>query len=341
MNCSSLLFTRAMSASEARTPLNNGLSIPLLGLGTFVEGHAVQHFNFAIPISAQSQSEQIKTAVEMALDAGYRHVDTAYLYFNEKVVGMAVRSRLERGDFTRKEIFITSKLWNTFHDPADVRATCLESLSNLGLSYLDLYLMHTPMGFQNIPGEVFPHKDNIILASNVDFIDTWKAMEKLVDEGLVKSIGVSNFNRSQVERLLSVARIKPVVNQVELHPYLAQQEMVKYCQSNGVVVTAHTPLGSPQPNVKEEILREPVIISIAEKNGKTAAQIILRYQVQRNIVVIPKSMNASRIVQNSQIFDFKLDEEEMQRIAALDRNWRRYSFNIFQCNTHPYFPFSE
>uniref|UniRef100_A0A8C4QFN8 alcohol dehydrogenase (NADP(+)) n=1 Tax=Eptatretus burgeri TaxID=7764 RepID=A0A8C4QFN8_EPTBU len=288
-----------MSASEAKIPLNNGLSIPLLGLGTFVEGHAVRHFNIGVHMSEPSQSEQIKTAVEIALDAGYRHVDTASIYFSEKEVGMAVRSRLEREDFTRKEIFITSKLWNTFHDPADVRPACLESLSNLGLSYLDLYLMHTPMGFQNVPGELFPRKNNMILASNVDYIDTWKAMEKLVDEGLVKSIGVSNFNRSQVERLLSVARIKPAINQVELHPYLAQQEMVKYCQSNGIVVTAHTPLGSPQPNFEEQILLDPVIIAIAEKNGKTAAQIILRYQVQKNIVVIPKSLTASRIVQNS------------------------------------------
>uniref|UniRef100_A0A8C4QPY5 Aldo-keto reductase family 1, member B1 (aldose reductase), tandem duplicate 1 n=1 Tax=Eptatretus burgeri TaxID=7764 RepID=A0A8C4QPY5_EPTBU len=229
-----------------------------------------------------SKPNEVQAAVEKALAVGYKHIDGAYMYQNETDVGKGIRSCIDKGIVRREELFIVTKLWNTFHEPAIVQPACRESLTSLGLPYVDLYLMHSPLGFQ-----------------------ARLAMENLVDEGLVKYIGVSNFNISQLERLLSVARIKPLTNQIELHPYFSRDKLVQYCNDKGITVVAYSPFGAPYRPFKKEsndphgLLQDPVVAAIAKKHGKTSAQVLLRYHIQRGIVVIPKSVTPARIVENS------------------------------------------
>ncbi|XP_043939002.1 aldo-keto reductase family 1 member B1-like [Protopterus annectens] len=304
--------------------LYTGAAMPLLGLGTW-----------------QSQPGQVQQAVEVAIDNGYRHIDCAYIYANEKEVGAGIESRIKKGVVKREDLFIVSKLWNHFHDEDEVKPSLMKSLANLNLSCLDLYLIHSPMGTK-MPKD--PSSQEVEF-SDVDYVCTWKAMEKLVDEGLVKAIGVSNFNVSQLERLLSSCRIKPAVNQVELHPYLTQAKLVQYCKSKGIILTAFSPLGSPssplKPAAQKNILEDPVINEIGKKYGKTNAQVLLRYHVQRCVTVIPKSVSPARIIQNAQIFDFSLSENEMETLEGLNKNWRTGSWDFAGLPNHKFYPFKE
>lgn len=225
-----------------------------------------------------------------------------------------------------EDIFVTSKLWNTFHRPDLVEGACRATLKNLGLDYLDLYLIHWPMAYKE-GDALFPTDENGKTAySDVDFVDTWKAMEKLVGLGLTKGVGISNFNSKQVERVLQVAKIKPVVNQIECHPYLAQVKLSPFCAQRGLVVTAYSPLGSPnRPWAKPDdpqLMEDPKIVSIAKKYKKTPAQILIRYQIQRGHVVIPKSVNKARIQSNFEVFDFELTEDDIKLITTFDCNGR-------------------
>lgn len=236
---------------------------------------------------------------------------------------------------------MTSKLWNCFHDPKDVRAALEYTLKQLNLQYLDLYLIHWPIGYQK-SAELFPKgADGQPLHSNIDILDTYRAMEALVDAGLTKSIGVSNFNIQQVDYIAKNARIQPVTNQFEVHPYLLNKDLIEHCRSKNIVVTAYSPLGSPgRPWATADdrvVLKEPKLLSIAEKYNKSPAQILIRYQIEIGNVVIPKSVTKSRIVSNFEVFDFKLTADDIKELESFGYTERVCKMS--QDTHHPDYPF--
>ncbi|CRK87640.1 CLUMA_CG001436, isoform A [Clunio marinus] len=292
-----------MVALAPTTQLNNGKEIPIVGLGTW-----------------NSPPGEVAQAIKDAIDAGYRHIDGAFVYENEHEVGEGVNAKISEGVVKREDLFITSKLWNTFHDPKDVRSGIECTLKQLNLKYLDLYLIHWPISYQK-SDELFP-KDasDKMLHANIDLKDVWKAMEELVDAGLTKSIGVSNFNIKQIDYILANARIKPVANQIEVHPYFLNKDLIQHCRSKNIVVTAYSPLGSPgRPWATPDdrvLMKEPKLLAIAAKYNKTPGQILIRYQVQVGNTVIPKSVTKERIISNFDVFNFKLTDEDIKDLES-------------------------
>lgn len=238
-------------------------------------------------------------------------------------------------------MFVTSKLWNSFHDPKDVRGALEHTLKQLNLQYLDLYLIHWPIAYQKSK-DLFP-KDpqGNIIHSSVDILDTYRAMEALVDAGLTKSIGVSNFNIQQVDYIVANARIQPVTNQIEVHPYLLNKALIAHCRYKNIIVTAYSPLGSPgRPWATPEdrlLLKETKLLAIAEKYNKSPAQILIRYQIQIGNVVIPKSVTKARIINNFDVFNFKLTDEDIKAIESFEYTERVCTMS--QDKDHPGFPF--
>ncbi len=275
--------------------------------------------------------------VREAVRVGYRHLDCACDYGNEPQVGEGLATALQDGLCRRDEMWVTSKLWNTYHEPKYVRAACERSLRDLKLDYLDLYLVHFPIALAYVPFDVrYPPEwfydpqaaQPAMKPINVPYADTWGAMEDLQRAGLVKRIGVCNLNVSLLRDLLSGCSIRPAVHQIELHPYLTQARQVRFCQQEKIAVTAFSPLGAPSylplgmATPEENVLLDPVVTAIAAHHGRTAAQIALRWGVQRGCAVIPKTQTPARLAENLAVFDFALTDTEMAAIDGLDRRRR-------------------
>lgn len=261
--------------------LNNGLSMPQLGYGVF-----------KIP------NDEATSAVTTALNLGYRSIDTAMIYQNERGVGEAIA----KSNLPREELFITTKVWNGDQGYESTLKAFDKSLDELGLDYIDLYLIHWPT----------PKFDK--------YIETYKALEKLYKDGRVKAIGVSNFNLDHLERLLAECEVTPVLNQVECHPYLQQPELREFCEKHDIFLESWGPLHQGGDLLEDEMLKE-----IAMKYDKTSAQVVLRWHLQENSIIIPKSVTPSRMEENLNVFDFELSEEDMNNVRSMNRNERQGS----------------
>ncbi|KAM7534473.1 hypothetical protein Aperf_G00000116930 [Anoplocephala perfoliata] len=307
--------------------LNNGYNIPQFGFGTFA-----------------ASKEEVVDAVKAAFDAGYRHVDCAAAYGNEKEVGQAIAESMKKHGLKREDVFVTSKLWCDKHDPKDVLEACQESVKNFGLGYLDLYLVHWPVSFHFKEGTVPDFGDpNCFVYEYHKLEDTWGAMEKLIPTGLVKSIGISNFNKSQIERVLKSGKIVPAVLQVEVNLHNLNTKLIDFCHSKNIVVEGYSPFGNPGYTKDrtdfEQILKMKPVVEIAKKHNKTPAQVIIRHGLQRNVVVLAKSVTAERIRSNYDVFDFQLSKEEMNQLNKAGRNRRLFEIPGFA--THPEYPYND
>lgn len=261
--------------------LNNGLEMPLIGYGVF-----------RVP-----EGDDLAEAVKTAIAKGYRSIDTAQVYRNEESVGRGIRAAIDEDLVTREELFVTSKVWNDGLSYEETLAAYDSSLEKLGLDYLDLYLVHWP-------------------GIDTNYVDVYKALEKVYQDGRVRSIGVSNFHVHHLEHLLKETSVVPVINQIEFHPHLTQEEVRAFCKEKGIQAEAWSPL------MNGSLLEESLIQQLASKYGKTPAQIVLRYDVQHGVVTIPKTMTPARMTENLTVFDFALTEKEMAQLDALNDGLR-------------------
>ncbi|HFK1462846.1 aldo/keto reductase [Bacillus sp. YAF12_1] len=269
-----------MKNLQSKTVLNNGVEMPWFGLGVF----------------KVEDGPELVEAVKSAIKAGYRSIDTAAIYGNEKAVGEGIRAGIKEAGISREDLFITSKVWNSDQGYETTLAAYEESLKKLELEYLDLYLVHWP-----VEGK---------------YKDTWRALETLYNEKRVRAIGVSNFQIHHLQDVMKEAEIKPMINQVEYHPRLTQKELQAFCKEQGIQMEAWSPL------MQGQLLDNEKLQEIAEKHGKTTAQVILRWDLQNGVITIPKSTKEHRIIANADIFNFELTKEDMEKIDALNQNHR-------------------
>jgi alcohol dehydrogenase (NADP+) len=295
-------MTESSDLRMTRIPLNHGVGqMPALGFGTLIPDAAVTI-----------------TATRDALEAGFRHFDCAERYGNEREVGTALQAGIAAGRTAREDIFVTTKLWNNNHRPERVEPAFEASLDRLGLKYLDLYLIHTPFAFQ--PGEDQDPRDqngNLLYDRDVTLLDTWRAMESLVDHGKCRAIGLSDISLNDLKPLYESARVKPAVVQVESHPYLPETELLQFCKEKGVVFLAFAPLGH---GIKPGLLEDPVISAIAVRVGKTPAQVLLAWAVQRGTALLTTPRTAARAKENFDISRLPEDAlDEINRIQTRQR----------------------
>jgi diketogulonate reductase-like aldo/keto reductase len=261
---------------NSKVLLNNGIEMPVFGLGTYLSGSSIE----------------TQDMVAYALEIGYRHIDTASFYGNENDIGEAIR----KSGIPRDEIFVTTKLWNSDHGYERAKAAFEQSCEDLGLDYVDLYLIHWPV--QGIR------------------MQSWKALEDLLGEGRCRAIGVSNYMIPHLEELLAASSVKPAVNQVEFSPYLFQKELLAYCVSNGIQFESYSPL------TKGRMLDDSRLFEIGHRYSKSPAQILIRWTLQKDVVVIPKSSRKDRIRENAGVFDFKISQDDMIRLDTFHKNLR-------------------
>ncbi len=303
---------------------DDGDELPMIGLGTW-----------------KSAPGEVYDAVKYALDTGYRHLDCASIYGNEAEVGQALADVVEAGVVDRDEVWVTSKLWNDAHRPEHVRPALESTLDDLQLDTLDLYLMHWPVACTR--GTGMPQSpDDFVSLDEVPLAETWAAMEELVDDGLVRHIGVSNFNVPKLRRLMDAADHLPEMNQVELHPYLPQRDLLAFAEEQNLPLTAYSPLGSKDrpDGMKAEdeplLLEDPTINEIADQHDATPGQVLISWALHRDTVVIPKSVTPAHIDENLAAADLSLTEDDMEAIAELGRGRRYVRGEVWAMAGSPY-----
>lgn len=310
--------------------LRDGNSIPAFGLGTWL---GFSKKTLLVGEIITPKEDEVQKAVEWAIDAGYRHIDTAPVYGTEEQVGKAIKKKISQGTIERQDIFVTTKLWNDKHAKDDVVPALKESLKKLDMDYVDLYIIHFPVS-------LFPNGS----ISNVDYMETWQGMIDAQAQGLTKSIGVSNFNLKQLKRLMSLSSTKPAVLQIEINLTLQQPTVLAFCRSQDIKVMGYTPFGSLFYNkAKEDAppprIDDPNLVKIAEKYNKTVTQLTLRYLVELDVIPIPKSVTKSRLEQNFQVFDFTLSQQEKDLLKAFDKNYRTGLLKGWEDS--PFYPFEK
>jgi len=316
---SELKVAPTKASQQAYVTLNNGVQMPLIGHGLW-------------KISKETAADRVYNAIK----AGYRLFDGACDYGNEVQVGQGVARAIKDGLVKREELFLVTKLWNTFHEAERVEPACRKQLEDWGVDYFDLYIMHFPIALEYVdpsvryPPEWFVDGKSTIRQSRATIRETWTAMESLVDQGLVRSLGISNCTCVALLDLLRYARIRPATLQIEHHPYLVQDRLVKYATSEGVQITAYSSFG-PQGYVEMDLkhaietphlFQHPVVAEIAKRHGRTPPQVLLRWATQRGVAVIPKSDTWGMLVENLDCRAFDLTQEELEKISGLDRGLR-------------------
>ena len=343
-----MLFLRSeMSRQIPCVKLLDGRSMPILGLGTYSNPKS-------------GDREKTEQAVYDAICLGYRHIDTAWLYQVEPEVGRGAKRAIDEGIVKREDLFITTKIWATNMRKEAVLKQAKESNEKLGLGYIDLLLVHFPVPLKDNGTGFLPVDENgKFLFDDVDIHEeTWRAMEETVDLGISKSIGVSNYNIRLLKSVLEVARIKPVTNQVESTPYLPQKKLIAFAKEHGVTITAYSPFGGGPRDatfgikkddvplefseVHKNLFKDETLNALASKHNKTVSQILLRFHVERGVIVIPKTVTKSRLEENADIFDFSLSPEDLASIATLENGKRFADLNIIApMADSKYYPFGE
>jgi alcohol dehydrogenase (NADP+) len=301
----------------------NGDKLPILGLGTW-----------------KSKPGEVRKAVYWAIETGYRHIDCASIYQNEREVGQGIADAMSDGLVKRQELFVTSKLWNDSHRYEDVKPALEKSLSDLRLDVLDLYLVHWPIAFKSGVGFA-AHREEFYTYNDVPLSQTWEAMQEQKASGLVKHIGVSNFNQNKLKEIIDFGGERPEMNQVEMHPFLPQENLVKFCAANEILLTAYSPLGSPDSRAERHkndplLLENPTVVQIAQRHQVSVGQVLIAYSISRGIAVIPKSVNQARIIENFKAADLHLGQNDLDELANIGVLHRFVDGSLFTGPQSPY-----